>query len=693
MASKDWEADDWNNDVALLDNAIWLTGAGGTAQSGSTTISDGSNTTIVSGTFTANSWRPITNAGAPVTDFGGIFVTTPITANYEFSNAVENLSFAINHLNDDGASTFDDSWTIVAYDENGVQIPAATIIAGLSGLSDELVITNPDGSVTVEAAGTIANDVTLTLAGPVSELDLTFEPGPNGTQTGGSGISDLTFDVPLNDIDGDGVADDVDIDTDGDGILNVDEGLTTTIPSTITITFDGDEWAVADNTTWELRDPSGALIASDSTIDTTTEITNIPVSGLGDYTFTILDDFGDGLGGFDPASFSIAIDGVVVFDSGPNPTFPNPYTETFTVEGTVTGTDSDGDGIADYLDLDSDNDGITDNVEAQSTAGYVAPTGVDSDGDGLDNAYEGAGDEGLTPVNTDGTGLADYLDLDSDDDGINDVDEAGHGITQASIDASGDADGDGIADVVDDVAGWDVNDADIDGSGNFTLSDSDGDTALDGSNATPLITNFDFRDTIPCFTKGAMILTPQGERPIETLRVGDMVITRDHGPQPIRWLGSRSVLGVANFAPIRFDACAFEGLTSPLLVSPQHRFLVTGYQAELLFGTPEVLVSAKHLTNGSSIRQINCKAITYLHLMLDQHEVIYANGTATESFHAGDAGIASVSDSSREEMFQLFPELRSNSGAHGKTARLCLKGYETHSLAKTTPTKNQLLAT
>ncbi|MFK7838023.1 MAG: Hint domain-containing protein [Sulfitobacter sp.] len=681
-----------DDDVAVLDNAIWLTGAGGTAQSGSTTIADGSNTTTVTGTFTANAWQPIINGGQPVTGFGGIFVTTQITASYDFSNPVENLSFSIEHLNDDGASTFDDSWVIVAYDENGVQIPAATIIAGLSGLTDELVITNPDGSVTVEAAGTIANAVTLTLAGPISGLDLSFEPGPNGTQTGGSGISDLTFDVPLNDIDGDGVADDVDLDTDGDGILNTDEGFSTFTPSTITITFDGDEWADVDNTTWELRDPDGNLIASDSTIDTTTEITNIPVSGLGDYTFTILDDFGDGISGSDPASFTIAVDGVVIVDSGPNPSFPNPYTETFTVADIVTATDSDGDGIADYLDLDSDNDGITDNVEAQSTEGYIAPTGVDSDGDGLDNAYEGTGNEGLTPVDTDGTGLADYLDLDSDDDGINDVDEAGHGLTQAAIDASGDADGDGIADVVDDVAGWDVNDADIDGAGNFTLSDTDGDTAADGSNATSLTTNFDFRDAIPCFTKGALILTPQGERPIETLRIGDMVITQDHGPQPIRWLGSRTVLGVGNFAPIRIEAWALEDLTSALLVSPQHKFLVTGYQAELLFGTPEVLISAKHLVNGSNIRQVHRQTVTYLHLMFDQHEVIYANGTATESFHAGDMGISSVSDSSREEMFQLFPELRLNSGVHGRTARLCLKGYEAYVLAKTSPTMTTLLA-
>lgn len=668
--------------MALLDNAIWLTGAGSTAVSSNTTITDAGNSTVVTGTFTGNAWDA-SQGGNNVSEFGAFGVVTPITANYDFSNAVENLSFTINHVNDDGGSTYDDQWTISAFDENGVQISGADIVAGLSGVDDESVTINGDGSVTIEATGTTINDITLDLPGPVSELDLTYGPGSGGTQTGGSGISDITFDIPINDVDGDGIADDVDIDADGDGILNVDETGSTTTPSVITITFDGDQYTGVDNTAWELRDPSGTLIASDTTIGSGVEITNIPVSGLGDYTFTILDDYGDGdgLSGGDPASFTIALDGNVVFDSGPSPAFPNPYTETFNV-GPVTNPDSDGDGIADYLDLDSDNDGITDNVEAQTTAGYVAPTGVDSDGDGLDDAYEGTGNEGLTPVNTDGTGLADYLDTDSDDDGISDADEAGHGISQAAIDASGDADGDGIADVVDDVVGWDVNDNDVDATGDFTLSDVDNDTAADGSDATPLTRDLDYRDTVPCFTPGALILTPNGQRAIETLRVGDMVITRDNGPQPIRWIGSRSVLGVGRLAPIKLETGAIDGLTQPLLVSPLHRFLLSGHWADLYFGTPEVLVAAKHLVNDFNIQRTNSGLITYLHMMFDQHEVVYANGIATESFHAGDISIGSITDKSRQELLEVFPELRTHSGHHGDTARKCLKGFETRLLAE-----------
>ncbi len=643
--------------MATLDNAIWLTGAGGTAESGDTVISEGGYDTTVAGTFTAGSWDG-TAGGTGVSDFGAFGVTSPITANYWFSNPVEDLSFTIDHLNDDGAATYDDSWTILAYDADGDLIPAADVIAGLGGLTDETVTANPDGSVTIEAAGTIANDVSLTLAGPVSEIDLVYEPGSGGIQTGGSGISDLTFTIPPPDTDSDGVSDDIDVDDDGDGILDVDEGAGVTTPGTITVTFDGDEYAAdaTDNTRWELRDQDGNLIASDDAIDSTVKITNVPVSGLGDYTFTVFDDFGDGIAGFNPASYTVAIDGVVVVDSGANPNFGTATTETFTVAGVATTTDSDGDGIADHLDLDSDNDGITDNVEAQTTDGYIAPTGIDSDGDGLDDAYEATG--GLTPVDTDSDGTADVIDTDSDDDGVSDAAEAGHGVDQAAIDASGDADGDGIRDVVDDVSGWDVNDADIDGAGDFTLSDSDNDTNADGSGAIPLTRDLDFRDAVPCFTPGTLIATETGEVPVETIRPGDRVMTVDNGPQVVRWVGHRSIgraelRACPNLRPVVIRKNAF-GNRRRMLVSPQHGMIIRNRrQARLL--------RAKHAAEafGGKVARIDrhCTAVTYIHLMFERHELIYAEGAQTESFYPGPMALRSLDHPVLDELLHLFPEL------------------------------------
>lgn len=486
--------------MAILDNAIWLTGAGGTAQNGSTVITDGPNDTTVTSTFTGT-WEADPGGYANVSDFGAFGVTTPITANYAFSNDVENISFDFNHINDSG-TTYDDMWTIRIYDENGDLVPTADVLAAFSGLSDEIVYANADGSVSLEAQGGISNDVNFNLTGyQISSMELTLEAGPGGGQSGGTGISDISFDVyvPPSDLDGDGVIDDLDIDIDGDGVLNENEGNVENVPSTITITFDGDDWSGAENT-WELRDASGTLIASGDPANFVVEVTDVTVTDFGDYTFTVFDTFGDGISGGTDGSFQIAIDGTEIYDSGTNFDFDNQFDHVFAVEVTETTTDTDGDGVADHLDLDSDNDGITDNVEMQSTAGYIAPTGIDTDDDGVDDAYDAtpttgaAGSIGLIPVDTDNDGIADYLDTDSDNDGILDVDEAGHGFTQAEIDASGDADGDGIADIVDDVVGWDVNDTDVDGAGNFNLADSDNDTAPDGSGATPMIRDLDFRD-------------------------------------------------------------------------------------------------------------------------------------------------------------------------------------------------------
>lgn len=200
-------------------------------------------------------------------------------------------------------------------------------------------------------------------------------------------------------------------------------------------------------------------------------------------------------------------------------------------------------------------------------------------------------------------------------------------------------------------------------SGSFTLSDG-------------TIVNFSEIENIICFTPGIGILTPRGERPVESLRAGDLVITRDHGPQPIRWIGRRTVPGIDRFAPVRVAAHVLDGARAPLLVSPQHRFLFTGYKAELLFGCDEVLVAARHLVDGLAVTQEEQAAVTYIHVMFDQHEVIYAEGAATESFHAGDIGISAISDQAREEMFSIFPELRSNPNAYGATARPCLKRHE-----------------
>ncbi|AKD04141.1 hypothetical protein PKOR_14885 [Pontibacter korlensis] len=91
----------------------------------------------------------------------------------------------------------------------------------------------------------------------------------------------------------------------------------------------------------------------------------------------------------------------------------------------VTNPDTDGDGLKDYLDIDSDNDGIRDNIEAQPTVGRKMANGLDINRNGVDDAYDSsAGGTALRPVNTDGDRAPDYLDMDSDGDLMTDLEEA-----------------------------------------------------------------------------------------------------------------------------------------------------------------------------------------------------------------------------------------------------------------------------
>ncbi len=156
--------------------------------------------------------------------------------------------------------------------------------------------------------------------------------------------------------------------------------------------------------------------------------------------------------------------------------------------------DSDSDGVADYLDLDSDNDGIPDNIEAQTTQEYIKPNRVFDD-NGVDTAYP----NGLTPVDTDGDGTPDYLDLDSDNDGLLDIVESGlgnndtngDGRTNANVGKNGLDNGATFerADDYNDTNGLAYED------GVFKLKDSDRDMRSDGTNADAMQIDFDYRDS------------------------------------------------------------------------------------------------------------------------------------------------------------------------------------------------------
>ena len=171
-------------------------------------------------------------------------------------------------------------------------------------------------------------------------------------------------------------------------------------------------------------------------------------------------------------------------------------------------------------------------------------------------------------------------------------------------------------------------------------------------------------------------LPAEGERAIETLTAGDMVWTLDHGYQPLRWIGATTVPARGKLAPIVIEAGTL-GNTRPLRVSPQHRMLLQGWQAELLFDEAEVLVAAKLLVNDQTIRREEAEAVTYHHMLFDAHEIVLAEGAPSESFHPGHVGWGALAEEAREEILTLFPALDgTNFDPYGPVARRTLTANE-----------------
>lgn len=178
-----------------------------------------------------------------------------------------------------------------------------------------------------------------------------------------------------------------------------------------------------------------------------------------------------------------------------------------------------------------------------------------------------------------------------------------------------------------------------------------------------------------CFVAGTNILTPNGEVPIETLQAGDLVSTLDHGDLPIRWIGSSRRQAVGNMAPILIREGAL-GNTRDLRVSPQHRMLIRGWMADLLFGESEVLVAAKHLVDDNKIIRVEGGEVDYFHMLFDDHEIVFAEGSPSESFHPGSQGQKAMSEEQSREIFELFPELEGKFENYGSPARPILKSHE-----------------
>ncbi|GGW21874.1 hypothetical protein GCM10011452_03960 [Gemmobacter lanyuensis] len=260
------------------------------------------------------------------------------------------------------------------------------------------------------------------------------------------------------------------------------------------------------------------------------------------------------------------------------------------------------------------------------------------------------------------------------------------------------APGDGIGDVIDgNELGDDYDTLNLTGSGPFVIN-YDPTNAENGTvdfmdregNVTGTLTFSNIENIIPCFTPGTLIATPRGEIPVEQLQAGDRVITRDNGIQQVRWVGQKQLSWAdlslnPHLKPILIRKGSLgNGLPEQdMMVSPNHRVLVANDRTALYFDEHEVLVAAKHLVAGRGVHEVDSMGTTYIHFMFDRHEVVLSNGAWTESFQPGDYTLKGMGNAQRNEIYELFPDLKTETGreAYG-AARRTLKKHEAKLLVK-----------
>ncbi|MGB0968556.1 MAG: Hint domain-containing protein [Halocynthiibacter sp.] len=182
-----------------------------------------------------------------------------------------------------------------------------------------------------------------------------------------------------------------------------------------------------------------------------------------------------------------------------------------------------------------------------------------------------------------------------------------------------------------------------------------------------------------CFCKDTLIATPHGETLVQDLSAGDDILTADGQRHTIRWVGSRTLHQPdfdynEHLRPVRITAGAL-GQNLPkrdLLVSRQHRILVSSFTAERVTGDKETLVAAIKLTKLPGIYVDNSDVpVTYYHILLDTHEILLAEGAPSESLYLGEGAINTMSKAARREIQEIFPGLMHAQGLHDTMQPIC----------------------
>jgi hypothetical protein len=469
-------------------------------------------------------------------------------------NGGANGSIGIIPINTDGTDNVDyldsdsDNDGIPDIQENGMGNSATGPDSDNDGLLNVFEGSNTNDpndvndEINIPATNLPDTDADVTLGGDVDYRDATYNP-------------------PI-DTDGDGVPDIVDIDDDNDGILDVDEercDVASSISSTgpvrsnlssfqsvgisvvannyytinsTTISSNGITTVVAQNgpaagetiNVYQTSPAHGGVIFNGGQYVYNIDGTYVGITlndnygqtnAIGRYLFHAIVDV-DNSGGYSSGDeylgpvdflnsstfFNPSVSGNLIFQYTDGIYSDNLAVIEFDLVLCANGRDADADGIDNSLDLDSDNDGIPDNIEAQTTQGYVTPNNDSvatyTANNGLNSAYIAT--NGLSPVNTDGTDLSDFLDLDTDNDGVFDIAESGFenndtnndGRTNNAVGTNG-LDNHSTIESADNYT--DINGRSHNGTV-FNLLDSDNDTNPNGTDALPTSNDFDFRDDV-----------------------------------------------------------------------------------------------------------------------------------------------------------------------------------------------------
>ncbi|MDX8348980.1 Hint domain-containing protein [Cognatiyoonia sp. IB215446] len=670
-------------------------------------------------------------------------VDEPVTLDVAFDDPVENVQF---ELLDVDAGTWDDQITVIALDANGDAVPVSfTDLAFHHSVAGNTL--SSDGNVSPGIEGSGAPDsVTVTIPGPIVSLQVIYDNGPDAAQSGVVGVGDITFSTVELDgyVEGTSGADTINTgypdDPDGDRINANDavlpgEGGNDDIViagggADFVSSGGGADTIFGGEGADDLRGGNGAdIIYGDAPdFDGPLDLDQLSVGDVVDQQFitdgvrissvnpdnpVMIFDSANPTGG----DFDLSVPGVgnilILSEDGDTSdpddnltggTFVFEFAGPATVNsldvidtssgGEIRLYDEDGTLIAEIdLPVGDDNTLLSQAIDTSGVTrmevelfGTGALTNIDytivndatgnnddiRGGGGSDTLFGQAGDDTIrggsgNDTITGGAGADTLLGNAGSDTFL--------GGTGGDV-VTGGEDADGT-----DVDILDLTGADVDFITYDPLDPEAGVvTFIDGST----MTFSQIENVIPCFTPGTMVATPKGEQPVETLKAGDRVLTRDNGIQHITWAGKKELkLDDLKLSPnlmpiiIRKGALGDDLPERDMIVSPNHRVLIVSDMAKLYFGESEVLMTAKHMTRMEGVEVMNAPQATYIHFMCQNHEIVLSDGAWTESFQPGDYSLQGVDADQRKELFLLFPELATKEGLRNyRAARRTVKKKE-----------------